>query len=63
MERLATGSGPNVTITYQPVDVGHFESVEKAVMGAIDQLGDIDILINNVREHDSSKSVNHDMPR
>lgn len=47
MERLATGSGPNVKITYQPVDVGHFESVEKAVTGAIDQLGDIDILINN----------------
>lgn len=63
MEKLATGSGPNVKITYQPVDVGHFESVEKAVMGAIDQLGDIDILINNVREHDSSKIVNHDMPR
>ncbi|KAJ5322735.1 hypothetical protein N7452_011024 [Penicillium brevicompactum] len=47
MEKLATGSGPNVKITYQPVDVGHFESVEKAVMGAIDHLGDIDILINN----------------
>ncbi|KAJ8092741.1 hypothetical protein PM082_007070 [Marasmius tenuissimus] len=38
---------PSATVFYYPVDVGDYEAVDKAVSSAVDDLGQIDILINN----------------
>lgn len=38
----------DVKIIYRTVDVGDFESVEAGVSSAVKEMGDIDILINNV---------------
>lgn len=35
-------------ITYRAVDVGKYEDVDAAVSSSIQEMGDIDILINNV---------------
>lgn len=37
-----------VKIIYRAVDVGDFESVNSAVLSTVKELGDIDILVNNV---------------
>lgn len=49
----------NVKITYRAVDVGNYEEVDAAVSSSIKEMGDIDILINNVPTHYSQqKSTN-----
>jgi 3-hydroxy acid dehydrogenase/malonic semialdehyde reductase len=47
-EKLAA-SRRNQKITYIAVDVGNHEAVDKAVASAVEDVGQIDILINNVR--------------
>ncbi|KAB8207725.1 hypothetical protein BDV34DRAFT_191618 [Aspergillus parasiticus] len=44
-EKLSATS--DVKVTYGTVDVGDYASVEAAVSSAIEEMGDIDILINN----------------
>jgi 3-hydroxy acid dehydrogenase / malonic semialdehyde reductase len=36
-------------IIYRAADVGDYDAVDKAIQSSIDELGQIDILINNVR--------------
>lgn len=50
-ERLSTNS--NVKIIYRTVDVGDFHSVDKAVASSAKEMGEIDILINNVISYPS----------
>ncbi|KAL0566601.1 hypothetical protein V5O48_015411 [Marasmius crinis-equi] len=38
---------PSTTVAYYAVDVGDYEAVDKAVITAVEDLGQIDILINN----------------
>ncbi|GAB1198699.1 hypothetical protein APSETT444_008027 [Aspergillus pseudonomiae] len=45
-EKLSATS--DVKVTYGTVDVGDYASVEAAVSSAIEEMGDIDVLINNV---------------
>jgi 3-hydroxy acid dehydrogenase/malonic semialdehyde reductase len=47
-EKLAA-SRRNQKIIYIAVDVGDHEAVDKAVASAVEDVGQIDILINNVR--------------
>jgi NADP-dependent 3-hydroxy acid dehydrogenase YdfG len=44
-----------VKITYRAVDVGNYEEVDAAVSSSIKEMGDIDILINNVPTHHSQQ--------
>ncbi|KAJ5115776.1 hypothetical protein N7456_000124 [Penicillium angulare] len=44
-EKLSTGA--HVKIIYRAVDVGDFDSVDKAVQSSVQEMGGIDILINN----------------
>lgn len=41
-------SYPQMNVVYHAVDVGNYDAVDKAVVAAVEQFGDIDILINNV---------------
>lgn len=45
-EQLSVKS--DVKITYRAVDVGNYEEVDAAVSSSIKEIGEIDILINNV---------------
>jgi 3-hydroxy acid dehydrogenase / malonic semialdehyde reductase len=40
-------SHPNQKFIYRSVDVGDHEAVDKEVASAIDEIGQVDILINN----------------
>lgn len=43
-----TTSYPAQRFTYRAVDIGNHDLVDKAISSAIEELGHIDILINNV---------------
>lgn len=43
-----TASYPAQRFSYQAVDIGNHDLVDKAISSAIEELGHIDILINNV---------------
>lgn len=51
-EKLQT-SNAGSKITYKVADVGDYEAVDAAVASAVEELGKIDILINNVRPKSS----------
>lgn len=46
----------NVKVTYRAVDVGNYEDVDAAVASSVEEMGQIDILINNVRDYTLSRS-------
>jgi len=39
----------NVKIAHRAVDVGNYDQVEAAVSSSIEEVGEVDILISNVR--------------
>ncbi|GKT44494.1 serine 3-dehydrogenase [Colletotrichum spaethianum] len=45
-QKLST-SYPGTKITYRAADVGSFENVDKAIASAVEEIGEINILINN----------------
>jgi len=48
-QKLQSSSHVNSKIIYRTADVGDYEAVDAAVASAVEELGKIDILINNVR--------------
>lgn len=47
--KSVSSANPNVKVIYRTADIGVFDVVDKAIGSAIEEIGDIDILINNVR--------------
>jgi len=46
-EEIKSAHG-GVQVTYRAVDVGNHEAVDKAVASVVKEMGEIDVLINNV---------------
>ena len=45
---------PGSKVVYKSVDIQSYEAVERAVNASVEQLGHIDILVNNVSPHPCS---------
>ncbi|GJD04560.1 NADP-dependent L-serine/L-allo-threonine dehydrogenase ydfG [Colletotrichum higginsianum] len=47
LAKKLSASYPDAKIIYRAADIGNFEVVDKAVASAVEEIGDIDVLINN----------------
>jgi NADP-dependent 3-hydroxy acid dehydrogenase YdfG len=48
-QKLQASSNASSKIIYRTADVGDYEAIDAAVASAVEELGKIDVLINNVR--------------
>ena len=49
LKRKLESSGAKGKIIYRAADVGEYKIIDQAVASAVEELGTIDILVNNVR--------------